>query len=204
MSIGVVNFFFKFYPLETPAYGNITIGGSTGTGSHGSTIRYNASLSSQMVAVRIVDGNGNIQDISDPEELKAFKVHLGLLGIVLSATFYTVPLYKTLATNYIASEDILLNGEAIKMARAADQISLYWFPEFKEVVVANWTIVNEDVHGTAYTYDHVPSLYRETALAVSIAAESAFSLTSSTCALASTIGIVDSCLTMFSFLHEYH
>lgn len=32
----------------TPAYGNITLGGAIGTGAHGSTIRYNASISSQV------------------------------------------------------------------------------------------------------------------------------------------------------------
>lgn len=173
---------------RTPAYGNITIGGSTGSGSHGSTIKYNASLSSQMVAVRIVDGYGNIQDICDPDDLKAFKIHLGLLGVLLSVTFYTVPLYKTLAHNRIVSEDILLNGEAIKMARNADQMALYWFPEFKEVIIANWTIVDESTEGNAFTYDHVPSIYRETALVAATAFESAFSLTSSTCTLASSIG----------------
>lgn len=186
----------------TPAYGNITIGGATGTGSHGSSIKYNDSLSSQTVAMRIVDGNGEIQDICDPLELKAFRLHLGLLGIVVSVTFYTVPLYKTLATNHITSEEILLNGEAIKMVRSTDQISLYWFPEFKEVVVANWTIVPASTKGDAFTYDHVPSIYRETAAALVTALEAAFSLTASACALASTIGTHD-LLEVFHFLDEF-
>lgn len=150
----------------TPAYGNITIGGATGTGSHGSTIKYNSSLSSQVVGVRIVDGLGNIQDISDPENLKAFKIHLGLLGIVLKVTLYTVPVYKTLANNYVVSDDILTNGKAIKMARNADQMSLYWFPEFNEVVVADWTIVDANTKGNAFTYDHVPSTYTSLSYAV--------------------------------------
>lgn len=47
---------FKRAFRTTPAYGNITIGGATGSGSHGSTIRYNASLSSQVVGMRIVNG----------------------------------------------------------------------------------------------------------------------------------------------------
>lgn len=172
----------------TPAYGNITIGGATGTGAHGSTIKYNASLSSQMVGIRIVDGNGEIQDIFDAEDLKAFRIHLGLLGVVLSVTFHTVPIYKTLANNYITTEDILLNGQAIKMARETDQMSLYWVPEFKEVVVANWTIVDANTKGDAFTYDHVPSIYANTAAVVAKAAEAAFTLTSSTCPLANTIG----------------
>lgn len=48
--------------------------------AHGSTIRYNASISSQVAKLTIVNGDGDIQEINDPEELKAFKMHLGLLG----------------------------------------------------------------------------------------------------------------------------
>lgn len=183
----------------TPAYGNITIGGSTGTGSHGSTLKYNASLSSQMVGIRIVDGLGDIQDICDPEELHAFRLHLGLLGIVLTVTFYTVPLYKTQANNYFVSEEILLNGTAIKMANEADQMALYWFPEFGQVVVANWTIVDVNTKGEAYTNDHAPSIYREVSFVVATAAEAAHTLTTSTCTLASTIGTNYSQLTSDNF-----
>lgn len=175
----------------TPAYGNITLGGAVGTGSHGSSIKYNASISSQVVCVRIVDGNGNIQDISDPEDLKAFKIHLGLLGIVLKVTLYTVPLYKTLASNYVTSDEILTNGKAIKMAQNADQMALYWFPEFNDVVVADWTIVDVNTLGNAYTYDHVPSVYKGSDFLIATAKEAAFSLTSSTCGLASSVGTDD-------------
>lgn len=57
--------------------------GAVGTGAHGSSIKYNSSISAQVVGIRIVDGKGNIQDITDPEDLKAFKIHLGLLGELL-------------------------------------------------------------------------------------------------------------------------
>lgn len=64
----------------TPAYGNITIGGAIGTGAHGSSIKYNDSISTQMARLKIVDGTGEIREITEPEDLKAFKMHLGLLG----------------------------------------------------------------------------------------------------------------------------
>lgn len=53
---------------------------STVSAAHGSTIRYNASVSSQVTKMTIVNGKGEIKVISDPQELKAFKMHLGLLG----------------------------------------------------------------------------------------------------------------------------
>lgn len=64
----------------TPAYGNITLGGAIGTGSHGSTIKYNASISSQVVALTVVDGTGRVRKITDEEDLRAFRLNLGLLG----------------------------------------------------------------------------------------------------------------------------
>lgn len=69
----------------TPAYGNITIGGAIGTGAHGSTVRYNASISSQVVGLTVVDGMGNVREISDPNDLKSFRVNLGLLGKVFGS-----------------------------------------------------------------------------------------------------------------------
>lgn len=67
----------------TPAFGNITIGGAIGTGAHGSTIKYHSSISDQVASVKIVNGKGEIQVIKDREDLKAFRIHLGLLGEVL-------------------------------------------------------------------------------------------------------------------------
>lgn len=64
----------------TPAYGNITLGGAIGTGSHGSTIRYNASISSQVVGLTVVDGLGRVLKITNSRDLRAFRLNLGLLG----------------------------------------------------------------------------------------------------------------------------
>lgn len=100
----------------------------------------------------------------------------------------TVEVYKTRAHNYAVPDDILTNGQAEAMAKATDQISLYWFPEFKEVVVANWTIVKAETPGTDYTNDHTPSSYDNFALVSSLTKEIAFSLTESTCAVANTLG----------------
>lgn len=74
------------------------------------------------------------------------------------------------------------------MAQNTDQISIYWFPAFNEVVVANWTIVDVNTLGNAFTYDHVPSIYESVALITAMVKESAFSLTTSTCALANSVG----------------
>lgn len=101
---------------------------------------------------------------------------------------YTVPLYKTLAHNYLVPDDILRNGVAINWAKTTDQIAFYWFPAFHEVVVSNWTIVDVETPGNAWTNDHVPSTYTNFNTIATIGKEIIFGLTSSTCAVANSLG----------------
>lgn len=86
------------------------------------------------------------------------------------------------------SDEILTNGTAVNMAKNTDQICFYWFPGFKEVVVANWTIVDKRTPGTDYTNDHTPSMYSNFALISSLVKEIAFGLTESSCATANVLG----------------
>ncbi len=99
----------------TPAYGNITLGGAIGTGAHGSTIKYNASISSQVVSVRIVDGMGKTQDVSNREDLNALKIHLGLLGGYKLPTsvefkFNNLMTLRYRCENYISFSTIVQNS----------------------------------------------------------------------------------------------
>lgn len=109
-------------------------------------------------------------------------------GIVVDVTLYTVPLYKTRAYNYVVSDEALTNGSALEWARTTDQISLYWFPAFNELVVSNWTIVDVNTSGNAFTYDHTTPTYDSLMLIAAKARETAFDLTATACSLASTTG----------------
>lgn len=104
-------------------------------------------------------------------------------------TLYTVPLYKTFAYNNVVSDKVLTNGMAMNWAKKTDQLALYWFPAFEEVVVANWTIVNVNAKGDAWTNDHVPTTYDNFNRIATVVKEIAFSLTSSSCAVASSLGM---------------
>ncbi len=100
----------------------------------------------------------------------------------------TVKLYKVEANNYIECEDILLNGKAIEWARIADELSIYWFPSSKDVVVSNRTFVCDKTPGNAYSNDFLSSIYANFAKAFNKAKETAFSLTSNTCSNANAVG----------------
>ncbi|XP_037051389.1 L-gulonolactone oxidase-like [Bradysia coprophila] len=172
----------------TAAFGNITLGGAIGTGAHGSTLKYNSTISEQVVRLTVVNGLGEIVEIFDPQDLNAFKVNLGLLGILVEITLYTVPLYKVLAHNYVVSDEILTDGTALNWARNSDQITFYWFPAFQQVVVANLTFVSASSPGEAYTNAVAPRTYGYFNYIATKSKEFAYDLTSSQCTLASTLG----------------
>jgi len=106
----------------------------------------------------------------------------------VKVTLKTIPLYKMRAENYVLDDEILTNGTATYLARTVDQMTLYWFPVIEEVVVAQWTRVDVSTEGNAFTYDHVPATYEATAGAAAAFSDAAFNLTSSTCALANSVG----------------
>ncbi|KAJ6635180.1 L-gulonolactone oxidase 2 [Pseudolycoriella hygida] len=172
----------------TPAFSGLTLGGAVGTGAHGSSLKYSATLSEQVVGVTVVDGHGVKRIISDPEDLKSFRVHLGLLGIIVDITFVTVPLYKVLAHNYAVPDDVLTNGVALNWAKTTDHINFYWFPSFKEVIVANLTFVPVGTPGEAFTNAISPTSYGYFNTIGTKVKEIAYDLTSSDCALASALG----------------
>ena len=140
-----------------PGFGAITVGGALGTGAHGSSLRHPATISEQLKRLTVVDGLGRVRVVTRESELRAFRVHLGLLGVLVSITLSTAPLQKVLAHNYVLEEDILTGAAAEAAARGTDALVLYWFPSTGKVVVSNWTFVDAATPGNAISQAHVPT-----------------------------------------------
>lgn len=103
-----------------------------GTGAHGSSLKYPTALSDQITALTVIDGNGVLRVIRGPD-LNHFRVHLGLLGVILDATFQTVPAYK-LTVNIVPQPDSILDdGSLLQMARDNDYFVAQWWPHKNEV-----------------------------------------------------------------------
>lgn len=136
-----------------PSYLDITIGGALGTGAHGTSIRYPATVSDQIVGIVMVDGLGNIRNITDREALKAFKTHLGLLGIVYEVTFTTQPQYKFHIRNYPQPDNVLWKGEEImRVAMSNERFQFFWFPTANTVVMSVGNRVPLNTTGNCQTY----------------------------------------------------
>lgn len=113
------------------------------------------------------------------------------LGIVVDVTLKTVELQKMKVHNYIAKDDILTNGEAVKCAEKNDECALYWFPSSKEVVVSKKNFVNVTEPGDAVSNEFLASISSNLAKVMNKAKEIAFGLTESTCAAANSLGMND-------------
>lgn len=108
-------------------------------------------------------------------------------GVILDVTLHTVPLYKVKSEIYVASDDVLINGEAINWAQNSDQLTFYRFPSINEVVVSNFSFVPVETDGNAKIFMSTPF---ESNVLKTIYKESAFNLSTSDCTTASTLGMI--------------
>lgn len=70
-----------------------TIAGAISTATHGTGGRF-GNLSSRVVGVRLVDGSGELRELSDGDELRAARVSLGALGALSAVTLHCVPAFR--------------------------------------------------------------------------------------------------------------
>jgi L-gulono-1,4-lactone dehydrogenase len=70
-----------------------TLAGAISTATHGTGAGF-GNISSQVVAIRLVDGTGELRDIRDGDELRAARVGLGALGAISAVTLRCVPAFQ--------------------------------------------------------------------------------------------------------------
>ncbi len=70
-----------------------TLGGAIATATHGTGARF-GNISSRVSRVRLVDGSGELRELSDGDELRAAQVSLGALGAISAVTLRCVPAFS--------------------------------------------------------------------------------------------------------------
>lgn len=122
------------------------LSGAISTGTHG-TGKQLQNLSSMLAGVRIVNAEGNISEFhedKDPEELKAFRVSLGALGIMTEITVRILPLFELKRIDAFASmEDCFRHFD--QLSEENRNVDFYWYPRRDEVKIR---ILNEPGKGT--------------------------------------------------------
>lgn len=111
-----------------------TIAGAISTATHGTGIGLPA-LSAAVTAVRLVDGRGDVVELSGGPELQAAQVALGQLGVIVGAQFALHPatwLCRTEQTVGRLDPAWLLADDGVRR-------DARWFPAAERFVVREWT-----------------------------------------------------------------
>lgn len=106
-----------------------TAAGAIATATHGTGLTFR-NLSSAVVAMRIVDANGDVRVCSaeeDPELFAAARVGLGAVGVVSTVTFRVVPAFNLHAVEEPRPVAEVLEGFRDLVA-AHDHYELFWVP----------------------------------------------------------------------------
>ena len=105
-----------------------SVAGAISTGTHGTGVTL-GSVGTQVEAVRLVDGLGNLRSITgeDARALSAARLSLGALGIITSVTLRTVPAYNLHMTIHAGKFDEML-ALAPEYAAKHRHFEFYWIP----------------------------------------------------------------------------
>jgi FAD-dependent oxidoreductase len=136
------------------SFGRLTVGGAIAGGSHGSSLNHPNLLSEYMVGFSYIDSQGELIKMREDDlDFDAFRVSLGLLGIITDVTLKVVPSFKMSIHNQRFDDSKLIqnpNG-MIDLARKSDFFQFWWFPRNKGLVISEGKYIGNEVIGNAKT-----------------------------------------------------
>jgi FAD-linked oxidoreductase len=106
-----------------------SIAGATATATHGTGWHF-GNLSSRIVGLRLITGDGSILDANpqeNPDVLDVARVGVGALGVVSTVTFQAVPAFRLHAIEEPMRVDEILADFDGYMS-SADHVEFYWVP----------------------------------------------------------------------------
>ncbi len=125
-----------------------SIAGAISTGTHGTGITL-GSVATQVVALTLVTGTGEVVHCSEEQNRELFKaaqVSLGALGIIVSVTLQLVPAYRLAYT--WRREPLARTLERLEAEREANRhFEFYWFPYSPWALVKRMNITQEPARG---------------------------------------------------------
>jgi FAD/FMN-containing dehydrogenase len=125
-----------------------SIAGAVGSGTHG-TGRAFGSFSSTLVEADIVTATGDILQVSEEDInlLRAARVSLGMLGVMVTVTLKLVPAYKLRRRSYpVAIEQI--REEWANVDRETRNPEFWWIPPLDTAVFKTFVETDEEPTGT--------------------------------------------------------
>jgi L-gulonolactone oxidase len=123
-----------------------TVAGALATGTHGTGERFR-NLSANVVGMRLVDGRGNVVELSDPDDLRAARVSVGALGVVTEVAIRCVPLFGLRRVDERRPLHEVL-GSLDELVAANDHLEFFAFPHTDTVVLRRTQRLAPDVEPT--------------------------------------------------------
>ncbi len=133
------------------------IAGAIATGTHGSG-KALGSFSSTLRAARVVDGHGEVHDLSaeaNPDIFPAFQVAIGLLGVMTQVTIKVVPAYHLHEQIRIIHIDEVLERWDDLVANNR-HFSFFWMPSDASAALYGFKDAGKD-HCMVKIYNEVPA-----------------------------------------------
>ena len=106
-----------------------SIAGTISTGTHGTGLSF-GTISTQVIALKFIDGKGEIVTCSqyhNKDLFKAAQVSLGVLGIITEVTLQCVPAYKLELQNRSEELQLVLDNFTERIVTNRN-FEFYWFP----------------------------------------------------------------------------
>lgn len=125
-----------------------TVGGVLGICAFTSSLKHPA-LFDEILQMGIVDGRGSLLQISG-SLLSATSINLGLMGIVVDATFPIVPRFQVVMKVSVKKEMYLLSQRLVRDALKHDIFKIAWYSSVKSVAVTTGTFQNKTSKGNAW------------------------------------------------------
>lgn len=116
----------------------LTVAGAVALSCHGCG-RDSGTMSDLVVGMTLLDHRGELRTIGpdEPELLRAARVNLGCLGIVIDVTLQCVPAFKLVATDCVLPQDEALD-RAAELFHGHDYLEYFWYPFNDRVWVKFW------------------------------------------------------------------
>jgi FAD/FMN-containing dehydrogenase len=106
-----------------------SVAGAIGTGTHGTGPAY-GNIPSRLAGVRLVTADGEVRELTseaNPDEMRAVRVSLGMLGITSQATLACMPRYALHERRWRKPATECLDELASNIA-ANDHYEFFWYP----------------------------------------------------------------------------
>ena len=132
----------------TPDYNDISMAGAVATGAHHSSLKISSAAADWLQELTIINGLGETVRLRG-EELDTARVHLGLLGVVVSMTFKIVPEFK-LAFKVERFPDDYIGTKLPEQVAQFDYARASWFPHTDEYILESFEKVSTDTPGASY------------------------------------------------------